>query len=52
MVFELAGFFNIEDFASLIVAALGASAMRHLLLVTVRALGEAVAFQCVMRAPG
>jgi NADH/NAD ratio-sensing transcriptional regulator Rex len=51
-VFELAGFFNVEDFASLIVAALGASPMRHLFLVAIGALGKAVGFQCVVRAPG
>jgi hypothetical protein len=53
MVFlELAGFFEVEDFASLIVAALGAGAMRHFFLVAVGAFGKAVAFQRVVGAPG
>ena len=51
-VYELAGFFDVEDFASLIVTALGAGAVRHLLLVTVGALGKGMAFQSVMGAPG
>ena len=42
-VYELAGFFHVEDFASLIVTAFGAGAMRHFFLVTVGALGKAVA---------
>jgi hypothetical protein len=37
VVVRLAGFFNVENFASLIVPALGAGAMRHFLLVTVGA---------------
>jgi hypothetical protein len=37
---RLAGFFNVENFASLIVPALGAGAMRHFLLVTVGAFRE------------
>jgi hypothetical protein len=36
-VVRLAGFFNVENFASLIVTALGAGAMGHFLLVTVGA---------------
>jgi hypothetical protein len=48
----LAGFFDFENFASFIVAALAAGAMRHLFLVTVWALGQAVAFQCVVGASG
>ena len=39
-VFELAGFFDVEDFASFIVTALGAGAVRHLFLVAVGALGQ------------
>jgi hypothetical protein len=48
---NLAGFFDVENFASLIVSALGAGAVGHFLLVTVWALGKAVAFQSVMGAP-
>jgi hypothetical protein len=49
---ELAGFFDVENFASFVVTALRASTVRHLLLVTVWALGKAVALQCVVGAPG
>jgi hypothetical protein len=49
---RLAGFLNIEDFASLIVSTLRAGAMGHFSLVTVGALGKVVAFQCVVGAPG
>jgi len=35
---QLAGFFDVKNFASLIVAAFGASAMRHFFLVAVGAL--------------
>jgi hypothetical protein len=49
--FRLAGFFNVQNFAAFVVSALGASAVRHLALMTVGALGERVAFQCIMRAP-
>src|SRR5579864_4923359 len=38
----LAGFFDFHYFSSFVIAALGAGAMRHLLLVAVRALGEGV----------
>jgi hypothetical protein len=38
--FQLAGFFDFEDVASLVGAALGACTMRHLLLVAIRALGK------------
>jgi hypothetical protein len=48
---ELAGFPDVENFASLIVAAFGASAMRHFLLVAVRALGQGVTFQGIVCAP-
>src|ERR1700682_985951 len=48
----LAGFLNVEDIASLIVAALGASAVGHFLFVTVGALGEGMALECVVSAPG
>ena len=51
-VFGLAGFFNIEDFASFIVTALGAGAVRHLFLVAVGALGKAVRLQRIVSAPG
>ena len=46
--FRLAGFFDVQDFTALIVTALGAGAVRHLALVTVGALGERVAFQCIV----
>jgi hypothetical protein len=49
---SLAGFFHFEDFASLIVTALGAGAVRHLLLVTVGALRKAVGLQGVVGSPG
>ena len=52
MVLQLAGFFDVENFASLIVSALGASAVRHLFFVAVGTLGKAVALQCVVGAPG
>jgi hypothetical protein len=52
MFFFLAGFFDFENFASFIVTALGAGAMRHLFLVTVWALGQAVGFQCIVGASG
>jgi hypothetical protein len=52
MVIWLAGFFNVEDFAPLIVTALGAGAMRHFLLVTVGTLGKAVRLQGVVGTPG
>jgi hypothetical protein len=48
---KLAGFLNVEDFASLIVTALGARPVRHFLLVTIGALGKAVAFQTIVGAP-
>jgi hypothetical protein len=38
--FRLAGFFDFQNFASLVMTTLGAGAMRHLALVTVGALGE------------
>jgi hypothetical protein len=47
----LAGFFNVENFTAFVVSALGAGAMRHLLLVTVRAFGKAMAFESVVGAP-
>jgi len=49
---ELAGFFDVENFASFIVTALGTGAMRHFLFVTVGALGKAVAFERVVSPPG
>src|ERR1700758_1594198 len=51
MVYELAGFFDVENFASLIVSALGAGAVRHFLFVTVGALGKAMALQSIVGAP-
>jgi hypothetical protein len=50
--FQLAGFFDFEDVASLVGAALGAGAMRHLLLVAIGALGKRMAFEGIVRAPG
>jgi hypothetical protein len=38
--FRLAGFFDVQDFTTLIVTALGAGAVRHLALVTIGALGK------------
>ncbi len=49
---RLAGFFDVENFASLIVPALGTGAVRHLLLVAVRALGKAVGLESIVGAPG
>jgi hypothetical protein len=48
---QLAGFFDVKNFATLIVTAFGTGAMRHLFLVTVGALGKTVAFQSVVGAP-
>jgi hypothetical protein len=52
MVLYLAGFFDVEYFPPFIVAALGAGAMRHFFLVTVRALGKGMALEGVVCAPG
>ena len=49
-VLKLARFFDVDDFASLIVSALRARAVRHFLLVAVGTFGEAVAFQRIVRA--
>ena len=49
--FRLAGFFDVQNFAALVVSALRAGAVRHLALVAVGALGKGVAFQCVVSAP-
>jgi hypothetical protein len=49
---KLAGFLNVEDFASLIVSALGAGAVRHFFLVTVGALGKAVGLEGIVGTPG
>jgi hypothetical protein len=49
---QLAGFLDFQNFASLIVPALGASAMWHFLFMTVGALGKAVAFERIVRTPG
>jgi len=52
LVGRLAGFFDFHYFAPFVIPALGAGAMRHLLLVAVRALGQRVLRQGVVRAPG
>src|SRR5690348_5987013 len=49
---RLFGFLDFQYFASLIVAALRACAVRHLAFVTIRALGERDAAQGIVRAPG
>ena len=46
--FRLAGFFDVQNFAALVVSALGAGAVRHLALVTIGALGERVALESVV----
>ena len=51
-VVQLAGFLDFENFASLIVPALGASAMWHFLFVAVGALGKAMALERIVRTPG
>jgi hypothetical protein len=48
----LAGFFHVQDFASLIVTAFWAGAMRHLFLVAVGAFGKGVTLKSVVSAPG
>jgi hypothetical protein len=48
---KLAGFFDVENFAALIVATLGAGAMGHLFLVTVGALSKGMSLESVMGAP-
>jgi hypothetical protein len=50
--YKLAGFLNFEDFATFVIATLGAGAMWHLALVAIRTLRERVAFQGIVRAPG
>ena len=49
---RLAGFFYFNYFATFVVTALGAGAMRHLLLMAVGALRERVLRQRVVRAAG
>jgi hypothetical protein len=49
---ELAGFFDVEDFASFVIPALGAGTVRHLFLMAVGAFGKAVGFQGVVSPPG
>jgi hypothetical protein len=44
--------FHFDDFASLVITALGARAMRHLRLMTIGALRSRVRSEKVMRAPG
>jgi hypothetical protein len=51
-VVELAGLADVDDFASFIVPAFDAGAMRHFFLVTVGALGKAMGFERVVGAPG
>src|SRR5262245_19339015 len=46
----LLGGLDFQDFAPLVVSALRAGAVRHLALVAIRALGERVAAQRIMRA--
>src|SRR5450631_3329604 len=48
----LAGFLDIENFATLVVAALRASAVRQLAFVTIRAFGERPARECIVGTPG
>ena len=48
----LAGFLRFHNFTALVIAALHTRAMRHLLFVTVRTLGERVAFQSIVRPAG
>jgi hypothetical protein len=47
----LAGFLDIENFATLVVAALRAGTMRQLAFVAVGAFGERPARECVVGAP-
>ena len=49
---KLAGFLHFHNFAAFVVAALDASAMRHLLLVAVRTLRERMALERIVRPPG
>ncbi len=49
---KLAGFFDVQNFTALVVAALGAGAMRHLLLMAIGALRERVSLQGVVRTSG
>jgi len=42
---KLAGFFDVHNFTTFVIAALWTGAMRHLALVTIRAFGECVAFE-------
>src|SRR3977135_816255 len=48
----LAGFLNVASIASLRVAAFGTSAVRLFLFVAVGALGEGMALECIVGAPG
>jgi hypothetical protein len=48
---ELAGFFNVKNFAALVTAALRASAMRQLPLMAMRTLRKSKSGQRVMRTP-
>src|SRR5580692_2129554 len=47
----LAGFLDVQNFAAVVVAALGAGPMGHLAFVAIRTFGECVALQGVMGAP-
>lgn len=48
---NLAGFFDVENFASLIVSALRARAVGHFLLVAVGTFGKAMTLQKIVGAP-
>src|SRR5580704_16730787 len=47
----LAGFLDVQNFATFVVAALGAGPMRHLAFMAIRTFGECVALKGVMGAP-
>ena len=48
---QLAGFFDLQYIAALVITALRASAMRHLFLVAVGTLGKRVALESIVRPP-
>jgi hypothetical protein len=48
----LAGFLDFDNFATFVIAALGAGAVRHLFFVAVGALGKRMSSEKVVRAPG
>src|SRR5580698_2258556 len=47
----LAGFLDVQNFAAFVVAAFGASPMRHFALVAIRTFRERMAFERIMSAP-